>query len=272
VRRLNILMPHHRDRRQVFVDAFRSGAVNRRLPAASIAIIRWSLPKRTRKEMTDYPRGVESPMGTNASSAPFWDGQILKGDAQILQDTVREAIRTSPDSFLKTVEDVDAKSLDYWIHEIQSSTWVVAERAGKVVGVAAAKYPDPDKDKEDNKETARYIESVWIAPDLRGNRLGERLIKYLLEAEYQKHQQVKQFLLWVFTTNSSAIRLYEHMGFVLAPKENHESIRPEIRYRLDFNSEVHAAVRLVVNEASRRGEDQRQYAVTYRVLGSTDSP
>ena len=209
-------------------------------------------------------------MGTSASSAPPRDAQILK-DAQILQDAVREAIRTSPDSFLKTVEDVDAKSLDYWKHEIQSATWVVAQRAGKVVGVAAAKYPDPDKDKE-NKETARYIESVWIAPDLRGNRLGERLIKYLLEAEYQKHQQVKQFLLWVFTTNSSAISLYEHMGFVLAPpKEKHESIKPEIRYRLDFNGEVHAAVPLAVNKASRR-EDQRQYAVTYRVLGSADSP
>lgn len=52
--------------------------------------------------------------------------------------------------------------------------------------------------------------------------------------------------------------------------EEHEGIRTEIKYRLDFNHEVYAAVRLAVNEAARR-EDKRQYGVTYRVLGKKDS-
>jgi ribosomal protein S18 acetylase RimI-like enzyme len=269
VRKLSLAaLPRHRPRRQALTEHFRSGALNRRLPTANVAPSRWSLAKRARKEMTDHPRGADSPMGTITSSAPLPDDPI-KDDAEILRDAVREAIRTSPDSFLKTLEDVEAKALDYWQDEIRSSTWAVAQRAGEVVGVAAAKYPDPDKDKE-NKETARYIESVWIHPDLRGNRLGASLIKYLLEAEYQKHQQVKQFLLWVFPTNSSAISLYKYMGFKLTDEENTDSIRPEIKYRLEFNGEVDAAVLLAVNEVTRR-QDQRQHEVTYRVLKPKDS-
>jgi ribosomal protein S18 acetylase RimI-like enzyme len=184
----------------------------------------------------------------------------------ILHYAVREAIRTSPDSFLKTVVDVDAMALKYWIDEIRLSTWAVAQCAGEVVGIAAAKQPDPHKDQED-QATARYIESVWITPDLRRHRLGEQLIKYLLKAEYEK-QQINQFLLWVFATNSSAIRLYEHLGFVRTSERN-EGIRTEIKYRLDFTPEVHTSIGLAVNEAAL-GQNQRQYGVTYRILGRND--
>ena len=49
--------------------------------------------------------------------------------------------------------------------------------------------------------TARYIESVWVTPGLRRRRLGERLIKYLLTAEYLENHCIRQFLLWVYVTN-----------------------------------------------------------------------
>jgi hypothetical protein len=64
------------------------------------------------------------------------------------------------------------------------------------VGVAACKLPDSGIDKEDRAES-RYIESVWIASGLRGNRLGERLIKYMMHVEYRKSRLVRQYLLWV---------------------------------------------------------------------------
>ena len=62
---------------------------------------------------------------------------------------------------------------------------MVAERGGKGVGVAACKPPEQGKDEESGHDS-RYIESVWIDPDLRGRRLGERLIRYLMAAEFQK--------------------------------------------------------------------------------------
>src|ERR1700760_3085963 len=114
---------------------------------------------------------------------------IAHRDARILRRALREAKRISPDSFRTSVEDIDAKPPDYWMDEMMSSTWAVAECRGNVVDVAAAKRPDPNKDRED-QATAQYIESVWIAPDLRRRGLGQRLIKYLLETEHRRNRRV----------------------------------------------------------------------------------
>lgn len=187
----------------------------------------------------------------------------LRWDAEILHHAMREAVRTSPDSFLKTVADVDAEPLDYWINEIRSSTWAVAQRDDEVVGIVASKRPNPDMDSED-PATARYIESVWVAPGLRRKRLGEGLIKYLLTAEYWNNQYIEQFVLWVYVTNAPAMRLYEHIGFVGTPERN-EGARTEVKYRLDFNPEIHTTIGLAANGAHR--QDRPHRGVTYRVLG-----
>lgn len=192
----------------------------------------------------------------------------LRADAEILHHVMREAVRSSPGSFLRTVDDVDAEPPDYWINEVRSAKWAVAQRAGEVVGVAASKHPDPEMDRED-PATARYIESVWVTPGLRRKRLGERLVKYLLTTEYWSNQSIRQFVLWVYATNASAMRLYEHIGFVRTPERNVErsvrGTRTEIKYRLDFDPEVHTTVSLVTREARR--QDQLHRGVTYRLLG-----
>ncbi len=193
---------------------------------------------------------------------------VLRTDAEILYCSMREAVRTSPGSFLKTVADVDAEQPGFWRNEIRSSKWVVAECDGEVFGIAGSKRPDPVMDSED-PATARYIESVWVAPGLRRKRLGERLVKYLLAAEYWGNQRIRQFVLWVYVTNTSAMRLYEHIGFVRTPERN-VGARTEVKYRLDFNPEVHTAIGLAVNGAQRH--DQLHHGVTYRLLGQPESP
>jgi ribosomal protein S18 acetylase RimI-like enzyme len=213
--------------------------------------------------MTDHPRGSEPPTGITTAS-------VLRGDAEMLQKAMLAAILDSPDSFLRTEEQVMARTLESWIEEIRSSTWAVAQQNGQVVGIVAGKRPNPAKDVEDQAVT-RYIESVWIDPDLRRQGLGARLIKYLLGVEYQKSQRVRHFRLWVFPTNSIAVGLYERMGFTRTPEENEHDGKTELKYRLDFDSPIHGAVALAVNEAIRR-DDRRQYGVTYRVLGEPDSP
>jgi ribosomal protein S18 acetylase RimI-like enzyme len=195
-------------------------------------------------------------METKASSALRWD-------AEILHYAMREAVSTSPDSFLKTVEELDAQPPDYWVAEIQSAKWAVVQRGGEVVGVAASKRPHPDMDRED-PATSRYIESVWVAPGLRRKRVGERLIKYLLTAEYWSNLHITQFVLWVYETNAPAMRLYEHIGFV-GTQERNEGARTEIKYRLEFNPEAHTTIGLTASRAQR--QDQLHRGVTYRVLG-----
>jgi ribosomal protein S18 acetylase RimI-like enzyme len=195
-------------------------------------------------------------METKVNSALRWD-------AGILRSAMCKAVRTSPDSFSKTFEELDAEPPDYWVAEIKSAKWAVAQRGGEVVGVAASKRPNPDMDGED-PATSRYIESVWVAPGLRRKRLGERLIKYLLTAEYWNNPRIKQFVLWVYETNDPAMRLYEHIGFV-GTSETNVGVRTEVKYRLDFNPEVHTTIGLGGNGAQRRNQLHR--GVTYRLLG-----
>lgn len=192
-----------------------------------------------------------------------WISSVLRADAEILHYVMREAVRASPGSFLRTVEDVDAEPPDYWINEVRSAKWVVAQRGGEVVGVAASRHPDPGMDRDD-PATARYIESVWVTPGLRRRRLGERLVKYLLTAEYWSTQSIEQFVLWVYASNAAAMSLCEHIGFVKTPETN-TGARTEIKYRLDFSPEVHTTISLVPNGARRL--DQLHREVTYRVLG-----
>ncbi len=190
----------------------------------------------------------------------------LPSDADILRYALRQAVGTSPSFFLRTVADVDAEPPEYWANEIRSSKWAVAQHGGKIVGIAAGKRPDPKVDSED-PATARYIESVWIAPGLRRRRLGERLVKYLLTAEYLDNHFIRQFLLWVYTTNAPAMRLYEHIGFVPTPERN-VGTRTEIKYRLDFNPEVHTTIGLLAHGAHR--QELLHRGVTYRVLGQSE--
>lgn len=190
----------------------------------------------------------------------------LRSDADILRSAMRDAVGTSPGSFMRTVADIDAEPPEYWADEVRSSKWAVAQHGGRVVGIAAGKRPDPRLDSED-PATARYIESVWIAPGLRRRRLGERLVKYLLTAEYLDNHFIRQFLLWVYTTNAPAMRLYEHIGFV-PTREVNVGPKTEIKYRLDFNPELHTTIGLLVHGVHR--PDLSYRGVTYRVLGQSE--
>ena len=122
--------------------------------------------------------------------------------------------------------------------------------------------PNPQMDSED-PATTLYIESVWITPGLRRRRLGERLIKYLLTAEYLDNHYIRQFMLWVYATNDAAMRLYEHIGFV-PTREINVGTRTEIKYRLDFNPELHTTIGLLAHGTHR--QDLLYRGVTYRVL------
>lgn len=85
-----------------------------------------------------------------------------------------------------------------------------------------------------------------------------------MAVELLKNQDTSQFLLWVFATNSSAIKLYKRMKFV-ATREEHYGIRSEIKYRLYVSPRIRAEV--CQTASSARLEDNQIYGVTYRVLG-----
>ena len=207
--------------------------------------------------MADQASGAEDPV----------DAQPRPGlrDAEILEKAMRAALSTSPEAFLTTIDDLDDKEADYWESEISSSTWAVIQRGDKVVGFAVARWPHHEMDRDVDPVAARFIESVWIDPDLRGKRVAERLVRFLFEVERAKSPSVSRFLLWVFDKNHKAIRLYERMGFRYVTQQDlaDRSGRTELRfeYRLEPDDG-----RVQVALAARR-DDLRKHGLVYRVLG-----
>ena len=78
--------------------------------------------------------------------------------------------------------------------------------------------PHRGADRDIEPDEARFIESVWIDPELRGSHLGERLVRFLFEVECAEDPEIKQFLALGFREKSRAIRLYQRMGFVYTPR------------------------------------------------------
>jgi len=200
------------------------------------------------------------------AAKPTADSAIQR-DAQKLQWAVRESVSSSPGAFLADIDDIDAKLASDWIDEIRLSTWAIVQRGDEILGIAAAKRPDRDKDKDVNQSTARFIESDWIAGAMRRRGIGRRLVEYLIDIEREKHH-VQQFLLWVFDTNEPATDLYEDLGFKRTGEEKWlaRANAKEIKYQLLLDSAVLTTAELR-SRRSARENDWRMYSVRYRILG-----
>lgn len=207
--------------------------------------------------MANQASGAEDPVGAESLAG-------LR-DAQMLKEAMHEATSTSPEAFLMTIDDIKAKEADYWEREISSSTWAVIQKGDKVVGFAVARWPDGEKDRDVDPAAARFIESVWIHPKLRRQRLAERLVRFLFEVERAKNPGIRQFLLWVFDKNDKAIRLYERMGFRYVTRQNvaDRSGREELRYEYLLEPDA-GGVRAARGD---RRADLRTHGLVYRVLG-----
>ena len=206
--------------------------------------------------MANPASGAEDPV--DAQSGP----RIR--DAVMLEKAMRAAIATSPEAFLTTIDDLDDKEADYWESEITSSTWAVIQRGDKVVGFAVARWPHHEMDRDVDPVAARFIESVWIDPELRGKRVAERLVRFLFEVERAKSPSVSRFLLWVFDKNQTAIRLYKRMGFTYVTRQKHnQSGRTELRYEYQLEPDALGAQATL----AARQDDLSKHGLRYRVLG-----
>ena len=186
-------------------------------------------------------------------------------DAVMLENAMRAALATSPEAFLTTIDDLDDKEADYWESEITSSTWAVIQRGDKVVGFAVARWPNHEMDRDVDPVGSRFIESVWIDPELRGKRVAERLVRFLFEVERAKSPSVSRFLLWVFDKNQTAIRLYKRMGFTYVTRQelDDQSGRTELRYEYQLEPDALGGQATL----AARQEDLRKHGLQYRVLG-----
>lgn len=190
-------------------------------------------------------------------------------DAQILVQALRVSVMTSPEAFSKSLEDLEKPELDYWRADITSATWAILLQEDEVIGVAVARRPHRKMDYGLKRNSARFIESVWIAPQFRRLHRGEWLMQYLMEAEHAKSPRVRHFLLWVFDNNKSAIALYEAMGFTYVGRQETPNWNgdDQPKYELKYEYWLQPGSPEMQAAADRRRQDAWQNNLTYRLLG-----
>lgn len=210
--------------------------------------------------MANQACGADDPVGAEPLPA--------LGDAQMLKEAMHKAISTSPEAFLTTTSELKAKEAveaDYWEREIRSFTWAVIQRGAELVGFAVARWPDGNTDRDLDPAAARFIESLWIHPKLRGKRRAERLMRFLFEVELAKSPGIERFLLWVFDKNEYAIRLYRRIGFKRVAKQ----VVPDGSGRVELCFEYWMKADSPGVQAARadQQDDLHTHGLVYRVLG-----
>jgi len=76
-----------------------------------------------------------------------------------------------------------------------------------------------------------FVDNLHVRPDLRGQRLGERLMRKA--ARRARARGAKQMHLWTFTANGPAVRFYRGLGAVSDRREfSHSRLSPAPCQRL----------------------------------------
>ena len=109
----------------------------------------------------------------------------------------------------------EAETRDWFMHVVlpQQEVWV-AERAGRVVGMAALE--------------GQMLEQLYVLPGEQGHGVGSVLLAKALEIAGSQLQ------LWTFQRNVAARAFYEHRGFIaieFTDGAGNEEREPDVRYR-----------------------------------------
>ena len=114
------------------------------------------------------------------------------------------ALAESPDAFGSTYDEAAALPPESWAAQLQSIVTYVALVDGEDVGLVRGA---PDEARSD----AAWLISMWVAPEVRGQGVGEALVGAVVE--WARAGGARRLLLDVGDHNRPAIALYARMGF-----------------------------------------------------------
>lgn len=117
-----------------------------------------------------------------------------------------EAVTNVPQAFLSNPKETKNKQKEDWIDWSKSS--IFAEDNGKLVGTVAGII----EEKEKLKHIAKIV-GVYVRPEYRGKKIGEMLLKRMIEKLSSIHG-IKKVKLGVVVTQKPAFSLYKKLGFV----------------------------------------------------------
>jgi ribosomal protein S18 acetylase RimI-like enzyme len=137
--------------------------------------------------------------------------RLQAGDAGSYRVVRLEALKSFPESFGSTYEEESAVpklKFETLIEESSVEGLIIgAFCEQQLIGIAGLIRDERRKTRHRGK-----IVQVYVNPDYRGQKVGENLMRMTVDTAF-KTEGIEQLELAVVADNSSAIRLYEKIGF-----------------------------------------------------------
>lgn len=114
------------------------------------------------------------------------------------------ALEDAPDAFSTTLQAAMAWSRESWVKQLQSLPTFVAVLDGVDSGMVRCSS-------HSGELNVAYLISLWVAPNARGQRVGEKLIGVVID--WARTNSYQRLVLDVGKHNGCAIALYQRMGF-----------------------------------------------------------
>ena len=113
------------------------------------------------------------------------------------------ALQDAPDAFGSTHEEARGWGDDVWRQQVADLATFIATIDRVDVGIA--------RGASDGSSTDAYLISMWVAPSVRGRRIGEQLVAAV--TRWARDAGFSRLKLDVADFNTAAIALYERLGF-----------------------------------------------------------
>ena len=120
-----------------------------------------------------------------------------------LNSSRERTVRDSPDAFGSTLAEILSVSQEQWIEQLEKLPTFVACEQDIDTGMARDSFAS------DSAEA--WLISMWIAPDFRGRRVGEQLVRAVIALA--RDRGCTKMFLEVVDHMVPAISLYERLGF-----------------------------------------------------------
>jgi RimJ/RimL family protein N-acetyltransferase len=137
--------------------------------------------------------------------------KMVKADAAAYRELRLRALQLHPEAYGSSYEESVERDVEFFSQRIpepeSDDTIFVAEEAGQLVGMVAFVRDTPQKMKH-----IANIYGVYVEAAVRGRGIGRLLMRRTLDHARQV-SGLRQLALSVVTTNTTALNLYESLGF-----------------------------------------------------------
>ena len=131
--------------------------------------------------------------------------RLAARDAKDFRDIRLEGLTRHPEAFAASLEYEEAQPLEWFAARLTENVVIGAHDGGHLVGVIGLYVPPSAKELHKGIVWGMYVRGEW-----RYRGIGAALLTALLREAAAIVEEVR---LTVVTTNVSAVRLYERMGF-----------------------------------------------------------